>query len=219
MRFTRDAEIALTEAYPPQGINVGINLGRPAGAGIARPLHVHLVPRWNGDTNFMTVSATRACCRKICSETAARLRPIFERLLRDRCSTHCDAADDGTMRTAKAVTSRMPYREDRCSTAWCFCDDPRTHRRARRRSSADVERIRARGRGAARGRHRRVGRVPARRHRAAAARGLLGVTIPKSLGRARPSTTSATRSRSRRSRGPAPRWRCRWSSSTRWSPS
>ena len=55
MRFTRDAEIALTEAYQPQGINVGINLGRPAGAGIIDHIHIHLVPRWTGDTNFMSV--------------------------------------------------------------------------------------------------------------------------------------------------------------------
>jgi ATP adenylyltransferase len=80
MRLTRHAEIALNEAYSPQGINVGINLGRPAGAGIADHLHVHLVPRWNGDTNFMTVVGETRVLPEELNETAKRLRPVFERL-------------------------------------------------------------------------------------------------------------------------------------------
>ena len=80
MRLTRHAEIALTEAYKPQGINVGINLGRPAGAGVVDHLHVHLVPRWNGDTNFMTVVGETRVLPEDLAATAARLRPIFERL-------------------------------------------------------------------------------------------------------------------------------------------
>lgn len=84
MAFTRDAEFALTEAYRPQGINVGINLGRSAGAGIADHLHVHLVPRWTGDTNFMSVVGNTRVLPEQMDDTARRLRPIFERLLRER---------------------------------------------------------------------------------------------------------------------------------------
>jgi ATP adenylyltransferase len=83
MRFTRHAEMALTEAYTPQGINVGLNLGRPAGAGVLDHLHVHLVPRWNGDTNFMTVVGNVRVLPEDLGESAKRLRPIFERLEKD----------------------------------------------------------------------------------------------------------------------------------------
>jgi len=55
MELTVIAEQTIRLAYHPQGINIGINLGRCAGAGLPGHLHVHLVPRWNGDTNFMSV--------------------------------------------------------------------------------------------------------------------------------------------------------------------
>jgi len=83
MEFTRLAEMALTEAYAPQGINVGINLGRSAGAGVADHLHVHLVPRWTGDTNFMSVIGETRVLPEDLSATKLRLQPIFERLLTD----------------------------------------------------------------------------------------------------------------------------------------
>ena len=79
--LTRTAEMALTRAYAPHGLNVGINLGRAAGAGAPGHLHVHLVPRWEGDTNFMTVVAETRVVPEEPGATAARLRPIFEELL------------------------------------------------------------------------------------------------------------------------------------------
>jgi len=80
MRLTRHAEIAVNEAYSPHGINMGINLGRPAGAGVLDHLHVHVVPRWNGDTNFMTVIGDVRVLPEDLATTAKKLRPIFERL-------------------------------------------------------------------------------------------------------------------------------------------
>jgi ATP adenylyltransferase len=83
MRLTRHAEIALTEAYAPQGLNMGINLGKPAGAGVLDHLHVHVVPRWNGDTNFMTAIGETRVLPEDLKASAAKLRPIFERLAQE----------------------------------------------------------------------------------------------------------------------------------------
>jgi len=78
--LTQLSERVLNEAYSPQGINVGMNLGRPAGAGIVDHLHIHLVPRWNGDTNFMTVIGEVRVLPEELPRTAERLRPLFQKL-------------------------------------------------------------------------------------------------------------------------------------------
>ena len=82
IELARTAEIAITEAYAPHGMNMGINLGKPAGAGLPGHLHLHVVPRWNGDTNFMTVVGQTRVLPEELPQTADKLRPIFERLAR-----------------------------------------------------------------------------------------------------------------------------------------
>jgi len=82
MQLVRTAEMVLTESYRPDGLNVGMNLGRPAGAGVPGHLHIHVVPRWTGDTNFMTVTADTRVVPEDPVDTVEQLRPIFERHLR-----------------------------------------------------------------------------------------------------------------------------------------
>jgi ATP adenylyltransferase len=65
---------ALTAVMKPDGFNMGINLGKVAGAGILEHLHIHIVPRWNGDTNFMPVIANTGVLPDALKEIAAKLR-------------------------------------------------------------------------------------------------------------------------------------------------
>ena len=67
----------------PQGFNIGINLGQAGGAGIADHLHVHVVPRWSGDTNFMTCLAETRVTPQDVNVTCRELRPMFEKMLRE----------------------------------------------------------------------------------------------------------------------------------------
>lgn len=79
MQLAQRAEAVLGETYRAEGLNVGINLGRTAGAGVVGHLHLHVVPRWNGDTNFMTVTGETRVIPEDAFAASERLRPHFER--------------------------------------------------------------------------------------------------------------------------------------------
>jgi len=73
-REVADAVRALKTAYSPDGLNVGANLGRSAGAGVPGHFHMHCVPRWNGDTNFMTTLAETRMLPEALPATFAKIR-------------------------------------------------------------------------------------------------------------------------------------------------
>jgi ATP adenylyltransferase len=68
---------AIKRAYQPDGLNIGVNLGRAGGAGIPGHLHVHAVPRWIGDTNFMTATASVRVLPESLQETWRRMRAAW----------------------------------------------------------------------------------------------------------------------------------------------
>ena len=69
-----DVVRALKRAYRPEGVNVGLNIGRPAGGSVSEHLHAHVVPRWTGDSNFMTAVANTRTLPEALVNTAARIR-------------------------------------------------------------------------------------------------------------------------------------------------
>ncbi len=74
MKLVRRCQDALTQVMKPNGFNIGINLGRAAGAGIEEHVHIHIVPRWAGDTNFMPVIGHTSVLPEALAELAAKLR-------------------------------------------------------------------------------------------------------------------------------------------------
>lgn len=76
----RESASRLKRAVHPEGLNVGMNLGRVAGAGVAEHIHVHIVPRWSGDTNFMPVIAGSRVMPQALRDTLKHLRDFFSDL-------------------------------------------------------------------------------------------------------------------------------------------
>ena len=77
MRVTQRCVDALQRAYRPDAFNIGMNLGKSAGAGVPDHLHVHVVPRWDGDTNFMPIVAETRVLPETLDQTYDRLEPYF----------------------------------------------------------------------------------------------------------------------------------------------
>jgi len=79
MRLTQRCVDVLQRAYQPEGFNIGMNLGKPAGAGVPNHLHIHVVPRWIGDTNFMPIVGETKVLPESLDQTYDRLEPFFRR--------------------------------------------------------------------------------------------------------------------------------------------
>ena len=77
MDLAKHCQTVLRKAYHPDGFNVGMNLGRSAGAGVADHIHLHIMPRWSGDTNFMTTVAETRVLPESLSMTYQKLRAKF----------------------------------------------------------------------------------------------------------------------------------------------
>ncbi|OFV96673.1 MAG: HIT family hydrolase [Acidobacteria bacterium RIFCSPLOWO2_02_FULL_61_28] len=75
--LTRKAEQALQRAYTPDGINLGMNLGKSAGAGIADHIHMHVLPRWYADSNFISVIGETRVLPEALADTYRKLKPLF----------------------------------------------------------------------------------------------------------------------------------------------
>lgn len=84
MRTIRRAIAALDEEMRPEGFNIGVNLGRAAGAGVNGHIHFHIVPRWNGDTNFMPVTAETKVISEDMRTTMLKLRRAFNKGAKNR---------------------------------------------------------------------------------------------------------------------------------------
>ena len=107
MQYVNMCVEVLDEAMQPDGYNVGMNLGTSAGAGIKDHLHMHIVPRWAGDTNFMPVlSETRVIIESL-EQTYLRLRPLFDAYDRTKCVPGGQDATEGDTNLESGPTKEI----------------------------------------------------------------------------------------------------------------
>jgi len=83
IRLTAESQRILSDVYHPDGFNIGMNFGHVAGAGMADHYHVHVVQRWSGDSNFMTVTAKTRLIPEDLNVTFDKLQPHFEQIRKD----------------------------------------------------------------------------------------------------------------------------------------
>ena len=83
IRLTAESQRILSDVYHPDGFNVGMNFGQVAGAGVADHYHLHIVPRWSGDANFMTVTARTRLVPEELDTTFDKLQPHFKKVRKD----------------------------------------------------------------------------------------------------------------------------------------
>jgi ATP adenylyltransferase len=78
MDLTKVCQSVLTEVYQPNGLNIGMNLGKAAGAGVAEHIHMHILPRWFGDSNFMSAIGQTRTIPESLESTFNKLKPKFD---------------------------------------------------------------------------------------------------------------------------------------------
>lgn len=83
MALTQVSLKVLRTAYNPEGFNLGMNIGGIAGAGVAGHIHLHIVPRWGGDTNYMTTIGETRVIPELLNQTYERLKPLFSQYTAD----------------------------------------------------------------------------------------------------------------------------------------
>jgi len=83
IRLTAESQRILSDVYHPDGFNIGMNFGQVAGAGVLDHYHLHVVPRWSGDSNFMTVTARTRLVPEELDVTFDKLEPHFKKVRKD----------------------------------------------------------------------------------------------------------------------------------------